>query len=177
MAVDDGTLDAPRLLCRDCRWKIEGACRRLDWKALAPAHSPVVSADTGHTSICADFAPAQHWEWLAANWASGTPGAMFPAGFASWYALAMQQRGVLAESEVRQADVGIVLIGDDSGDVYYMPRARWLYGKPVQGGVLRAEYVIRHRRYRWGDRRPQKIERIDGLEVDAQDSQGGDRDV
>lgn len=170
-------LDAPRLMCRDCRWKIENVCRRLDWETLVPAHSPVVSANSGHTSICADFAPAKHWAWLSKNWASGAPDAMFPMGFDSWYAIALRQWGVLTAREARQEDVGIVLVGDDSGDAYYMPRARWLFGKPVQGGVLRVDYVVRHRRFRWGDRQPPKIERIDGLEVDAPDSTGGDRDV
>lgn len=154
--------DLPQLRCRDCQWKRIGACRRLDWKTVAPSHSPFTSAETGDCMICADFEPLEMWVWLRENW----------QGFKVWYADARRCWGTLTDSIQRRAPFGVIFRGGEDRRTYYMPLDRWIYGKPVLNGILRAEWVSDGRRGK-----NYILHEIGGVPVDAPDSIGGNSNV
>lgn len=154
--------ELPQLRCRDCQHKLVDACRRLDWEVIVPAHPYFMSADAGRNMICADFEPLESWTRLRENW----------QGFDVWYADARRCWGTLLDSVQRGAHFGVMFRKGEDTRTYFLPLDRWIYGKPIMGGILRAEWA--------GDRRRGKsyiLHEIDGVPVDAPDSMGGDPDV
>lgn len=154
--------ELPQLRCRDCQWKLIGACRRLDWKVLVPSHPYFIGADTGNKMICADFEPLESWVWLRENW----------QGFDVWYADARRCWGTLTETVQHGMPFGVMFRDSDDTRTYYLPLDRWIYGKPVMGGILRAAWVSDGRRGKGYIRHE-----IDGVPVDAPDSTGGNPEV
>lgn len=154
--------ELPQLRCRDCQHKLIGACRRLDWKIIVPAHPYFRVADAGGNMICADFEPQESWTWLLRHW----------QGFDIWYADARRCWGTLTDPVQRGAPFGVMFRGNEDRRTYYLPLDRWIYGKPVMGGILRAQWVSDAQRGR-----SYILRTIDGVPVDALDSEGGDPDV
>lgn len=157
--------ELPQLRCRDCQHKIIGECRRLDWKILVPSHPYFRIADSGNNMICSDFEPAESWVYLRENW----------QGFDLWYANARRCWGTLTDLVQRGMPFGVMFRGGEDSRVYLLPLDRWIYGKPVINGILRAEWV-REGRFRWGGE-GYTIRKIDGVPVDMPDSMGGSPDV
>lgn len=100
--------------------------------------------------------------WLRENW----------QGFDVWYADARRCWGTLTETVQRGMPFGVMFRDSDDKRTYYLPLDRWIYGKPVMGGILRAAWVSDGYRGKGYIRHE-----IDGVPVDAPDSLGGNPEV
>lgn len=162
-------IDPPQLRCRDCEWAWIGGCRRLDRTILVPAHSPFNDdIDRSGLIICADFKPMKHLKAICDSW----------CGYDQWIELVLKD-GAYCDAQAKAQYKHIVFRDPDvhPREVFCVPIKRWVYGKPIKAGILRATSVIKYKQFRFGARYCQKPQPIDGISVDAPDSIGGDPDI
>lgn len=110
--------------CRQCRFNAPGSCKRVDRINIIPYAPWFVCDPESRGMICADFLPKKYMIRACDDWTT----------FADYWPKYVEQH--LPYQNTNRCVY--VFIGKNRDISYGIPLLEWVFGKPIENGILKA---------------------------------------